>query len=458
MATTPTAAPAWTRAVALRADPGLAERLGEAIASGDRAVDVWVTDLIDPRPALQRLLHPIPVSPEKAERLREGRRAHERIQRGLARPAEREVPVGRDGIVGRIDLLLDRPVEIKSTNRMPDPEHLDTERPLPIEQLAAYCALLDRTEGRLLFVRSGGGEGPLETLAFECRFRDVEGMRARLREARDRYRRALAARSPEGLPRCLWFGRGCEYQSAGVCGCGGEEPTEPIPLREQLIEVRIDAAVNAAISAVGRAPAAPRPVPARFQELVYPLYAYFERTAAPRVRSPEGAVRAWSGSTLYRELRGSLESVQRARLRSDFPAGAEWEEGVELFQGDPVLVKTSGVATPPDAAEVVARHPLYVLELGLRCAALGRAEGWLVIGYDRLPDPRSKVRVHRATFPATSEWSGWLAERTDQLREAIRCGSPRGLEPCPSYRCPGCDYRGECRDGAVSREPPDLQR
>ncbi|MHB8351983.1 MAG: PD-(D/E)XK nuclease family protein [Thermoplasmata archaeon] len=453
-------------------DPEENEALGAAVVEIDvdlaREIDgrlagwvgeplLSVTDLIDPRIAYYRALHPMPPSPARAQRMAQGRRSHERIERLLAAPGQREVRLVRAGVVGRIDILAELPTEIKSTSAITSADRVIEGRPQYIDQLAIYCGLTDRTEGRILIV-AGPPEGPTQVLVIDCRFRDPAELWKRTAAAAARLNEAFRKKSPVLLPRCAWFGRGCEYEAAHLCSCSGTEAEATEAPREELVDWRENSALAREIEEKLNSTTAPTeaaPI-ALYRELMYPRRAFFDRTTpAPKADEPRerGPPPDGAQPNLYQRIREALEAGAPGELVREVPPGDVPEEQLLRFRGELLLLKTSGVARPPNAAEVRDRHALFLFELGLRCAASGADGGRLLVAYDRVARESGPIRVFRVRLDHRERWERILARRRDLLREALRTGRPEGLPNCPGWMYDSCPYRAVCGDGPSAPVP-----
>ncbi|MCI4362729.1 MAG: hypothetical protein L3K13_00245 [Thermoplasmata archaeon] len=424
----------------------LSARLRAALEAGPAQRSVWVTDLVDPRIAYFRSIAPVEPTADVVARRESGRVVHDRVERLLAGPEHRELRVGQDGIIGRIDLLFDRPTELKSTAKLPEVDRLAESRPSFIEQLGAYCALLGRPGGRLLLVQTQEG-APASVRAVDCEFTDLPGLRASLLESADRLRAALARRDPTGLPRCAWFHRGCEFEEARICPCNGSEPLPAAPARERLLRLEANAAVAEEVEARLRAPSpvlAEEPV-RTFSELLYPRQTYFERIEAPRQPTAR-----FPGTDLWRRVRDAMEAALGADLEDRRGASGEPAEAVSCYLGEPLLVKTSRARfrTPPEL--LPNRMPHYFVELGLRAGALGTDGGWIVLAYEFPESGTGPVEMLRVRFPAPAELGTHLRELCEQFHEALRRHDPSELPPCPEWKFVDCPYRELCGEPAGS--------
>ncbi len=439
--------------VAVRDDPGLARELVDRFRrTGDRR-SVSVSDLVAPRRAFwRRRAPPPPLSAERAAILSVGRGWHRAAGRLLSNEGRLEVRLRQGGISCRIDLLADVPVEIK-TGGTPVGADVVAERPEHVEQLGMYCALLGQDRGRLVHVTLSDGRCRA-VRATDVTFRDVGRLKADLRSREQAFRAAIEAGVGTGLPRCRWFGRGCEFQEAGACDCRGDEPTGTPEIREAVAAVTDRPEISDRWRRALAAAPAPAAGPERFRELLYPRRAYFERVRGVGDEGPIAASAAPGATDLYRRLLETIESGPVGEVRQ-IPSGWDApEEEVVGFRDAPILLRTSRAGARIDPRNVATRLPQYGLELGLRCAASGTALGRVIVGYERAETDADRLQVLEYRFEDVAGYARLAHERYRRLAEAIALGEPAGLEPCPGWMAAGCPYRGECgceADGSRSQ-------
>jgi hypothetical protein len=443
---------AWSAAVRVAARTDVAEELLRRRRENPPARSVGVTDLLDPRSAYWRSLSPVEPTPERRAILEGGKEAHVRVGHALAPARYREVRLRREGIVGQVDLLEEGPVEIKTTSLPPSAEALRTSRASYIEQLGMYCALLDQPKGRLLLIGPRAGESE-PVAVYDGRFGDLGPIWAEMRARANMLREAIERRTPGGLPRCPWRGRGCEFEAAKLCDCTGVEPLMGSAIRDQLADLTLNptasAEVVARMSEVGRQPP---PVVRRFRDLVYPRRAYFERTE-PGVTPPAGTpafAHSASPEDLYRTISDLLESGPPGEMTREPTPSGEPLESVACFRGDPLLLKVTRTWTVAPPEKLVQDQPQYFVDLALRCAALGRAHGWLALGYERAPDWTAKLRVLDVIWEPLSAATDLLESRRTLLEASVRAGAMEALPTCPRWMVDGCAYSGRCGCGAPS--------
>ncbi len=448
--------PSWADAVQVTEDAALEAELEARRARPGPRPAVGVTDLVALRRGFwRRTGPPVEVAPERRERIESGRELHRRMERVIAPTGRFEVRVRQDGLVARIDALTDRAIELKTTAAPADPDRVVQDRPDQVEQLAMYCALAERAEGRLvtLVVRDGTFEGVV-TLDFA--FRGLAGIREEMGARAERFRESLARGRPDGLPRCRWFGRGCEYQAGSVCRCDGSEPEATPEILERVERVEPRPELDRELGPLLRAALTPATPPSvlRFRDLIYPRRAFFERTSPPNVAEPPTAAREERRDT----FRALVETVEEgpvgevSRLPSLAP---EPDEEVAGFRDAPFLLKTSRSRAPLAAGDLVARSPQYALELGFRCAVAGRSSGRVFVARESPGGAPGPIQAFELSFAPVSVFARLLRLRLRRWESALRDGSPLGLAACPEWMYADCPYRSECGCG---REAPRSQR
>jgi len=438
--------------VSVREDAELGREIVARLALESGRKSIGVTDLVSLRPAFYRAVAPeVPIPPARQARLDRGRLFHRALGARLAAEGTLEARVRREGIVGRIDILADVPVEVKTATSLAAPEELSTHRPDHIEQLGMYCALIGRPTGRLLTLVTEAG-AVTDAQAVDVTFGSIERLRAEMQRRAELLRTAWSAGRADSLPRCPWYGRGCEFGESHTCNCtGGEEPGSPAILQEATGVASRDDIRNRVRSAFTEPlPPGNEVALVRFREVLYPRRAYFDRTApastAPTpAPTPEGAVSL--EADLYARLTEALESGPAGEVSRLPPRSAEPEEEVTGFRGRPLLVRTSRAWAHVPADGLIARSPQYPLELGLRCAVSGTDSGIVVVGFERAEVDLDRVQVFEVRFRALTPFSRRIRERHRELAAAVREGSPKGLPACPDWMVADCPYRSECGCG-----------
>jgi len=433
-------------AVEVVADPELARELAARLAEPPRFPTVTVSDLLAPRRAYwRRSGRAGTVAAPRTERMEIGRRWHRRLLSPLGGEGRFEVRLRRDGIAGRIDLLADVPVEIKTRAGESVGERAPA-RADELDQLGIYCALSERPTGRLVLLLPHSDRGPT-VRALDATYGDLPSLRAGVVERAEALRHALApGGTPRELPRCPWFGRGCEFQAARACDCSGDEPIERSVLSDRItsLEARGDVEERWDGLLASLSPDAPSAKIRRFRELVYLRRAYFDRGASAEEGADRPPVAASIAPRLYDRVLDVTEGGPAGDVAALRPIGEEPDEEVTGFRDRPYLLRTSMAWAPILPSEALRRAPQYALELGFRCAATGVGEGLVVLAYERAEEDRDRLQVLRYRFPDLPRFARLWQERSVALLDAVTRQDPSTLPPCPSWMYEECPYRGAC--------------
>lgn len=435
----------WESVVSVGEDTQLGQELATRFGAqtGQRAVGV--TDLVSLRRAFYRVTTPpVPIPPDRQARLDQGRAVHHALGSRLAAEGILEARVRREGFVGRIDILAELPIEVKTTSGLVDPSTLSSLRPDHIEQLGMYCALLDRAAGRLLSLLADSGRVS-EVQAVDVSFRSPPEILEEMRRRAALLRTAWNENRVDGLPRCPWYGRGCEFEQASVCACTGAEPLADRPLTEQVDGLALREEIQERVRATLSTPEPPGEAPpvARYRDILYPRRSYFDRTVPP-TPSPSAPTPPGLAPDLYARLSEALESGPPGEVARRPARSVEPEEEVVAFRGRPMLVKTSRAWRRFRTDELVRRSPQYALELGLRCVTTGSDSGIVVVGFERAETDRDRIQVLELRFADLSPFARMYRERSRALAEALRDRTPARLPACPGWMAVDCRYRSEC--------------
>ena len=435
----------WSSAVRVREDPTLAQEIQERLGRSLGLRPVAVTDLLAPRRAFWRLAAPpVPVPADRQERMEIGRAWHRRFGTLLAGTGALEVRIRREGLVGRIDVLTDRPIEVKTSTMAVGADHLLEERPEYVEQLGMYCALVGGTRGRVVSLAVHDDRVD-EVRTVEAAFHHPRGILDEMRHRAALLRSSWESRKPEGLPRCPFYDRGCEFRASSVCDCTGREEEPPSKILAGLADLRSDPEEDRRFQTVlvGTSLAGSGPVVARFREMIYPRRAYFERTQplppAEKWVSPLEAPPDAYARLVEAIETGPVGEVARRPSRTPEP-----EEEVAAFRGDPFLLRTSRARNPPRAEQLVARYPQYALELGFRCAVTGATQGRVFLTFERERAAPDEVHAFEIRFTSVTPFARRWRAQVQAFTRALAAGTPGELLPCPGWMYQTCAYRDAC--------------
>src|SRR2546422_840700 len=166
------------------------DELTAALKRQGRRRRISVTDLVNLRQAFfQRARPDIQPDPERKQAMLAGTGFHEVFGRAVSTEEFVEQFVEFQGIVGKIDIYDDVPVELKTTASLP--QGAAAARPSYIDQLGMYCTMTGRDQGRLFVYKRALYGRPRALQGFDVRFQDLTALQRAIE------RQAVAEAKPE---------------------------------------------------------------------------------------------------------------------------------------------------------------------------------------------------------------------------------------------------------------------
>src|SRR5205809_4689863 len=145
---------------------------------------ISVTDLINPRRAFFSRTHPeIQPSADRSQAMMAGTGFHNEFERAVSTDEFAEQLVEFEGIVGKIDIYENIPVELKTTRSLRS--GLDAVYPQYVDQLGMYAVMTGHNAGHLLIYGRGEFGRPPELRAYKLGFDDLAAIKAEIIHRRD---------------------------------------------------------------------------------------------------------------------------------------------------------------------------------------------------------------------------------------------------------------------------------
>lgn len=417
------------------------DELTEALRVQRARRRIAVTDLVNPRQAYFRRVHPeIAPSETRLQLMLSGTGFHELFGHVVSSEEFIEQFLEFEDIVGKVDIYEDVPTELKTTGSMP--EDVSISRPSYIDQLGMYCTMAKRPRGRLVICkRSAWGQIP-EMKCFRLEFLDLDAIAEEMRHRRDLLRDALDRSDASALPLCEWFTFECNYLA--VCGCEDASPSRCVvaPGEYELVE---DGEATAEL--IERLKAG-RPMVAkgfRLNDLVFPRRAAFERLRDEEGAQEESLEERLSGLQ-RRGLADALFNALRYGTAGSFrgtPVALRELRGiVRTYRGSPTLLRTVRSAVMIAREYLPERFPHYFERLAFECALVGAANGRLIIYYENIPN--DKFMVYDVSFRDLEEI---VAEADRRVRLLESGADPAQVPACPAWMAPRCPFAPGCGCG-----------
>jgi hypothetical protein len=406
-----------------------------------------VTDLLNLKQAYFKRKHPeIVPSLEKQQLMWAGTGFHKVFGSTVSSEEYLEQFVEAEGIVGKIDIYEEIPVEVKTTSAPVEAKDLLQYRPTYIEQLGMYCAMVDVGEGEIIIYQrqeESSQSSPLSV--YHVTFPDLGAIREEMRRRRDLLTHALNSNDPSNLPVCTWLNRGCDYSQ--VCDC----KTSTVPLSYKIAELarQIKVDESAQEKLLAKLASSPPPSQLRINNVVFPRKAYFERLKSQEIAPDEEELEQEREERLRSmDKRGFLDTL-RDSLRYGAPGEAQkipvqyppLVDLVQVQQNLPTILRDPKFYSLVERERLPRAFPHYFLRLGFDCALTDHVQGRLLVYYPNIPKEDIKLMVYDVTFRNLAAIKAEALRRVELLGKAT---SPLELPKCPSWMCRYCDYKFEC--------------
>jgi len=400
---------------------------------------ISVTDLLNPRKAFMQRTHPeIQPTLERKEAMLAGKGFHDLFGHAVSTEEYLEQFVEWDGIVGVIDVFNDIPIEMKTTGSVSEREELRESRPAYVEQLAMYCAMVDRDKGRIiLYGRESDDKKPLLAV-YDASFDDLQAVKEEMGKRRDALAAALKKGDPENLPGCPWIGRGCEYKD--VCGCSGVPEFVPTiakatpPLKPNPDEAK------RLLSMLSTSRKAERMA---LNDLVFPRKAYYDRLRKEQ-ETDEDRLKRMDRAGFDRAFADAIEFGRGPESERKLLAMGDVQDRVTYLRGVPTILRTSKLNEVVSRESMTRMFSHYLVRLAFECALTGFDKGRLILRYEKLQGD-SRLMVYDVVFKDTEALLKEAEGRLLTLRE-VREGhlDPKELPPCPQWMTKYCQYQPSC--------------
>lgn len=427
--------------VGIDANRIIKDELAEALRVQRARRRIAVTDLVNPRQAYFRRMHPeIAPSETRLQLMLSGTGFHELFGHVVSSEEFIEQFLEFEDIVGKVDIYEDVPTELKTTGSIP--EDVSVSRPGYIDQLGMYCTMAKKPLGRLVICkRSAWGQVP-EMKCFRVEFLDLDAVAGEMRRRRDLLRDALDRKDPSALPLCEWVTLECDYLP--VCGCETASLGRRVVTPGEYEIVEDGEATTGLIEKLK----ARRPIVSkgfRLNDLVFPRKAAFERLREEE-EAPEESLEERLSGFQRRGLADALYSALRYGTPGSFrgtPVALRELRGiVRTYRGSPTLLRT--VRSPVMIAReyLSERFPHYFERLAFECALVGTEKGRVIMYYENIPN--DKFMVYDVSFRDLRE----IVAEADRRLGLLESGAdPVALPACPAWMAPRCRFAPGCGCG-----------
>ena len=206
-------------------------KIVQSISISRSRLHISVTDSTNPMQSYYRWLHPEIKTPiDKLHYILSGTGFHEIFSDIVSTEEYVEQLLEYKGIIGKVDIFEDIPIELKTTSSIPN--NIYKEKLSYIEQLGMYCAMADCDKGQLIIYKRGNGKKPAILKVFDITYLNIEKIKTSMLERKGMFQYALDNKNPEDLPKCEWYKKRCDYSKH--CNCTTASVGEPIVNNDEI--------------------------------------------------------------------------------------------------------------------------------------------------------------------------------------------------------------------------------
>jgi len=439
----------------IEANRGIKDALMVGMKAHGPRKRISVTDLTSLKQAYFRRKHPdITPTLEKQQVMWSGTGFHELFGAAVSSEEYLEQFVELDGVVGKIDIFEDMPVEVKTTRRIADESDLARKRPSYIEQLGMYCAMTDVKEGRIVIYQREGDSGQPPLSVCHVRFSDLDAIKNEMRQRRELLENALASDDPSHLPACPWGEWGCDY--ASVCDCKTKRVKTTYAIRDQLASLDVDDVAarqfldKLAAGSCGRASGR-----VRLNDIVFPRKTYLSRVQRDIPLDEEEQEQEARDQLASMEKWGMIGRVRDCLLYSPesesrrVPVSLEsLSDMVLLHQGRPAVARLMQLNFIVQRERLPQMSGHFFTRLGFECALTDQHTGRMVLYYPRVTGDDAKLMVYDVSFKDVAALKAEAARRISLLETAQGVAE---LPMCPQWMCRYCKDSHSCYGGDTQK-------
>ena len=403
-----------------------------AIGNSRARLRISVTDLGSLMQAFFSRTRPeVTPSPDKLQLMMAGTGFHEVLGPLISSEEYLEQLLEFEGIVGKVDIYEDFPVELKTTSKIPTDIYKG--RSSYFEQLGMYCVMANKDKGRLyVYQREDTGQ-PHQFRVYEARFNNIERITSEMRLRRDLLNESLAQKTPSQLPQCKWLYMGCDYSR--ICSCRDKSPDSPIVSREEVEITEIpDIAEEIQGKLLSVQPSDPKLI---LNDLVFPRKAAMRRTRPSEVK-PVTMPELQQKGFRY-QLYSALRDGSRGQFQSVPVQLGSILDKVDEYQDIPTILRTTKLKEMVQREQLPSFFSHYFDRLALTCALRNIRQGRLIIYYESIKS--DKFMVYDVTFHSRNAILDEARRRLDLLEQGA---DHSDLPPCPTWMTKFCEFAPGC--------------
>ncbi|MBN18797.1 MAG: hypothetical protein CL758_04900 [Chloroflexi bacterium] len=417
----------------------LKDSIIKAIYSNRSRSRISVTDLVSPMQSFYRRIRTdIKPSITKLESMLAGTGFHDLFGQIISEEEFIEQLIEYEGVVGKIDIYDDVPIEIKTTSKIPS--NLYKYRSSYFDQLGMYCAMIGVKSGRLIIYERNAKKNNSKFKVIDVNFLNIEKIQQEIIRIRDIFTQALSTKDSSNLPKCEWFFKGCDYKS--ICNCKNLEDSLPLIMEEEIeIVDRPDLLDEIKLYEM------PQYLDVNkflINDLVFPRKAILKRKTIEDQEKKQLDQLCNNTYKLEKQgFRGALNDAIRFGFKGHYKTVeivlGSISDRVDLLFDVPTILRTNSNLSMIDRNKLAQFFPHYFDRLAIECAIMNIQKGRLILYYDQIV--KDKFMVYDVIFHSRDDI---LKEAKSRLALLENNASHDKLPKCPSWMFKFCDFQSDC--------------
>ena len=406
---------------------------------------ISVTDLLNPTQSFYRWKHPeIKTSLDRLQLMLTGTGFHEVFGDIISSEEYLEQTLEYEGIIGKVDIYDEFPIEIKTTSSIPT--DLIKKRISYFEQLGMYCQMANSKVGRLIIYSRAGTRKKPSLAVYDVDFLDFKPINNAMILRRDLFKNALASNNPSLLPRCEWFYLGCDYKN--ICHCSSAVPLEPMVSKENMVIKKREDIVQDLTKLILNEPKikAEKEItpPITINDIVFPRKFLLKKSNKNQNDNPPDL------PTKISEIQnfGFKYALHNALTFDTEPSFKELpvnigslNDTVQIYDGAPYILRTVKFDNMIQRTNLPQYFPHFFDRLAIECALSNTRKGRLILFYEAIKG--DKFMVYDVFFHGREFLLNEINNRLKLLEQPTT--NLQELAPCPSWMFKKCEFAPNCQ-------------
>ena len=406
---------------------------------------ISVTDLLNPTQSFYRWKHPeIKPSLDRVQLMLSGTGFHEVFGNIISSEEYLEQTLEYEGIIGKVDIYEEFPIEIKTTSSIPT--DLIKKRISYFEQLAMYCQMANSKVGRLIIYSRADTRKKPSLAVYDVDFLDFKPINNAMILRRDLFKNALASNNPSLLPRCEWFYSGCDYKN--ICHCFSAVPLEPmVSEKNMVIKKREDIVEDLTKLILNEPKIKPKTEitsPITINDIVFPRKFFLKNTDnTENIKEAEITTKIAEVQNigfkyaLYNALTFDTESSFK-----ELPINlGSLDDTIQIYDGAPYILRTVKFDNMIQREKLPQYFPHFFDRLAIECALSNSRKGRLILFYEAIKG--DKFMVYDVFFHGRDFLINEINNRIKLLEEPTT--TIKELPGCPSWMFKKCEFAPNCQ-------------